>query len=143
MANKRKADQDQQEQPEKKNRSEQDERGVKRSTDEWEKHAEELKASAERRAEENKRAKVGDDVEGDAMAEAIGAIGFSELDLKYNEVVGKFINQLCEETSGELYDAIFGQVLDGELVKEAREAQTETINNREVYEKVQLEGPRW
>ncbi len=35
MTNKRKADEDQQEQHEKKNRSEQDERGVKRNTDEW------------------------------------------------------------------------------------------------------------
>ena len=44
----------------------------------WEKFAEEVRAGAERRVEENKRAKVGDDVEGDTMMEAIGAIGFSE-----------------------------------------------------------------
>ncbi len=50
----RKADVDQQEQPEKKSRGEQDQRGVKRSTDKREKHAEGLKAPAERRADENK-----------------------------------------------------------------------------------------
>ncbi len=54
---------------------------MKGSSDEWQKHAEELKAGAGRRAEENKRAKVGDDVEGDVMMEAIGACGLNESDL--------------------------------------------------------------
>ncbi len=40
---------------------------MKRSTDEWEGYAEELRAGADRREEENKRAKIGDGVEGDAM----------------------------------------------------------------------------
>ena len=92
ISSKRKAGEDQQEQPEKKNRSEQDERGVKGSADEREKHAEELRAGAERRAEENKRAKVGDDVEGDAMMEVIGAIGLNGSDLKRKEAMEKFIN---------------------------------------------------
>ncbi len=47
---------------------------MKKSTDEWENNAEELKAGAERRAADKERAKVGDDVEGDAMMEAIGAV---------------------------------------------------------------------
>ena len=36
ITNKRKADEDQQEQPEKKSKNEQEERGTERSTDEWE-----------------------------------------------------------------------------------------------------------
>ncbi len=36
ITHKRKADEDQQEQPEKKSRNEQEERGTKRSTDDWE-----------------------------------------------------------------------------------------------------------
>ncbi len=59
IANKGEADEDSQEQPEKKSRNEQEQRGTKRSTDEWDKYAEDLKAGAERRAEENKKAKVG------------------------------------------------------------------------------------
>jgi hypothetical protein len=139
ITNKRKADEDQQEQPEKKNRSEQGEREAKRSIDEWEKYAEELKAGAERRAEENKRSKVWGDVEGDAMMEAIGAIRLNESDLKHNEVVEKFIDQLCEETFGEFYDAISGEALDSELIEKAREAEKETLKKHEVCEMVPLE----
>ncbi len=73
--------------------------------------------------EENQRAKIGDDVEGGAMMETIGAIGFNESDLKYGEVVEKFIDQLREETFGEVYDAISGEVLDSELIEKAREAE--------------------
>ncbi len=40
-----------------------------------------MKVGAERRAEENKKAKIEDVMEGDAMMEAIGAVGFSESDL--------------------------------------------------------------
>ena len=72
-----------------------------------------MKAGAERRAEESKKAKVGDDMDDDAMMEAIGAVGFNESDLKYNEVVDKFINQLCQETFGEFNGAISGEVVDG------------------------------
>ena len=39
------------------------------------------------------------------------------------EAVEKFINQVCVETFGEFYDAIFGEVLDGELIEKARERQ--------------------
>ncbi len=53
--------------------------------------------------------RLGDDVEGDAMMEAIGAVGFSESGSKYNEVLDKFINQLCEETIGEFPEAISGE----------------------------------
>ena len=51
----------------------------------------------------------------------------------------KFINQLCDETFGELHDAISGEVLDGELIKKAREAEMETFKKRGVYEKAPLE----
>ncbi len=67
ITNKRKADEDQQEQTQKKSKSEQEERGVKRSTDEWGSYAEDLKAGAGRRSEENKKAKVGEDLDNDAM----------------------------------------------------------------------------
>ena len=62
ITNKRKADEDQQEQPE------------KRSIDQLERYVEELKAGAERRAGENKRAKIGGDVDGGVMREEIGAM---------------------------------------------------------------------
>ena len=74
ITNKRRADEDQQEQPEKKGKNEKEERETKRSTDEWETYAKDLKARAERRAEDNKRAKVGEDLDNDAMMEVIGAI---------------------------------------------------------------------
>ncbi len=60
--------------------------------------AKDLVAGAERIAEENKAAKGWDDVDAGAMMEAVGAVGLSESDLKYNEVVEKFINRLSEET---------------------------------------------
>ncbi len=63
-----------QEEPEKKSRNAQEERGTKRGTDEWEKHTKGLKAGAERGAEESKKAKVGDDADDDAMMEAVGAV---------------------------------------------------------------------
>ncbi len=45
-------------------------------------------------------------MDSDALMEAIGAIGLNESDLKYDEAVEKFINQLGRETCGEFYDAI-------------------------------------
>ncbi len=76
FTNKRKADGGQQEQPEKKSKSEQEERGTKRTADDWETFAKSLRAGAERRAEENKKAKVGEDLDGDVMMEVMSAIGF-------------------------------------------------------------------
>ncbi len=84
-----------------------------------------MRADAERRAEEKKK-----DLDNDAMMEVIGDVGFVESDLKHNEAVEKFINHLCEETSGEFYDAISGEALDGELTKEARKIQMETFKKR-------------
>ncbi len=90
FTNKRKADEDQQEQPDKRNKDEQDYQALmritnkrkadenQRSIEDWEDFAKDLKAGAERRAEENKKAKVWDDMDDDAMMEAIGAVGFSE-----------------------------------------------------------------
>ncbi len=84
--------------------------------------------------------KVGEDLSNDAMMETIGAIGFNESDLKYDEAVEKFINELCDETFGEFYDAISGEGLDGELmIKKAREADVETLKKHGVCEKVPLE----
>ncbi len=51
ITNKRKVDEDEREQPEKKSKNEQEERGTKRSTDEWETYARDPKAGAERWAE--------------------------------------------------------------------------------------------
>ncbi len=59
MTNKRNADEDPQKQPDKKDRNAQEKRGVKRSPDDWKTFAKDLKAGAERRAEQNKKAKVG------------------------------------------------------------------------------------
>ncbi len=51
----------------------------------------------------------------------------------------KFINQLCHETFGEFRDAMWGEALDGDLIKKAREAETETFKKHGVFEKVPLE----
>ncbi len=123
MTNKRKSDEGQEEQPQKKNRSQQEERWVKRSTDDWETFAKDSKAGAQRREDENKKAKIGDDMDDETMVEATGAIGLNESDLKHNEVEDKFSNQSSEETFGELRDAISGEVLDSELIKKVREAE--------------------
>ncbi len=56
-----------------------------------------------------------------------------------DEPVEKLINQLCEETVGESYDAISGEVSDGELIKNAREVEMETFKKPGVYEKAPLE----
>ncbi len=76
IANKRKADEDQQGQPEKKSKNEREEQGAKRGSDEWVAYAKDLKAGAERRAEESKKAKVGYDMDGDRTMEAIEAINW-------------------------------------------------------------------
>ncbi len=79
-----KTDEDQQEQPhQKRSKNEQEERGSKRRTDEWQKYAEDLEAGAERIAEENRTAKVGGGADGDVMMDAIGASWSNESDLKY------------------------------------------------------------
>jgi hypothetical protein len=57
--NKRKASDGQQEQPGKKNKNEQEERGLKRGADDWHEFAKDLRTDAERKAEESKEAKVG------------------------------------------------------------------------------------
>ncbi len=56
--------------------------------------------------------------------------GFSESDLKHNEVVEKFINQRSEKTSGEFYDTISGEVMDSDFIEKAREAKMETFKTR-------------
>ena len=49
-------------------------------------------------------------MDNDAMMEEIGAVGFTESDLKHNEAVEKFINQLSEETFAEFYDTTWRSV---------------------------------
>ncbi len=44
-------------------------------------------------------------MDNDAMM-VIEAVGFTESHLQYDEALEKFINQVCEETFGEFYDAI-------------------------------------
>ncbi len=74
--NKRKASEDQRERPEKKNKREQEERGLKRSADDdWEIFAKKLMADAERRAEENKKAGVGVDMDNDMTMREIERLG--------------------------------------------------------------------
>ncbi len=77
--------------------------------------AKELRAGAERSVEANKKTRVGADVDNDAMMQEIGAVEFTESDLKYDEAVEKFRSKLCEEMFGEHYDAASGEALDGEL----------------------------
>ncbi len=46
---------------------------------------------------------------------------------------------MCEETLGEFHDAISGEVLDGELIKKARDSEMETFKKHDAYEKAPLE----
>ncbi len=68
----------------------------------------ELRTGAEQGAENNKRARVGEDLDTQAMMQETGAVGFAESDLKHGEAVEKFINQMCEETYCEFDEAISG-----------------------------------
>ncbi len=52
-------------------------------------------------------------MDNDARIEEIGAVGLTESDLKHDEAVEKIISLLLEDTCGEFYDAISGEVLDG------------------------------
>ncbi len=132
---------DRRELPKKKNKGEQEERGLKKSTDDWETFARDLKAGAGRRREEHKKANVREDLSSDAMLDTIGAAGFSESAVKYDEAVEKVMRP---KTDGELYDAISGEALDGELIKKAREVEMETSRKarsvREGPEGAVLEG---
>ncbi len=51
-------------------------------TDDWTTFAKDLKAGAERRAEENKKAEVGEELDCDTMMEAIGTIAYNESDVR-------------------------------------------------------------
>ncbi len=77
LAGIKKASEGQQEQPEKRGRAGGG-GGPKRSTGDWEKFAKDLKAGAERRAEDNEKTQVGEDLDNDAMMQATGATEFSE-----------------------------------------------------------------
>ncbi len=46
---------------------------------------------------------------------------------------------MCEETFGEFYDVVSGDVLDGGFIKMAREAEMETFGEGKVYKNVPLE----
>ncbi len=69
ITNNRKADEDHQEQPGNESSSEQEECGANRRTDDWETFAKSLKTGAGRRAEENKKATIGDCLDGDVTTE--------------------------------------------------------------------------
>ena len=118
--------------------TEEEPRGIKRAVDEWEEFAKKLKRDAEERVVQQERTGAGNDAENDTVMNEIGAVGFVESDYKYNEVIEKFIGELCEETF-EVYDGISGELRDNELITKARGVETETFKKHGVYDKVPLE----
>ena len=69
-----------------------EERGAKRSIDEWEELAKRLKSSAEVRAEESKKPGEGMDINQLHVAREIGAVSMGESDVKFDESVFEFIH---------------------------------------------------
>ena len=69
-----------------------EERGAKRSIDEWEELAKRLKSSAEARAEESKMPGEGMDINQLHVAREIEAVSMGESDVKFDESVFEFIN---------------------------------------------------
>ncbi len=95
--------------------------------------------STERRAEERKKPGEGMDVDYlDAISE-IGAVSRGESHANFNEAVFEFINIMCEEIEDMYYDAISGEVLEGERTREARKVHMETFREHGVCEKVPIQ----
>ncbi len=101
-AAKRKAEEEGERQ-ERKSKGEPEERGVKRSPDNWDDHVERLKNRTEQRAPEAERAGAGMDV---------GQLA---------------ILSLLEKLDGVAHDASSGEILDEELIKNARMIVMETF----------------
>ncbi len=102
---------------EKKKRSkhESEERGVKRSLDDWDDYAKRLRSRSEENAAEAERAGAGMDA-------------------------GQFeIWSLVEKLDGVACDASSGEILDEELIKKARMVEVETFKKHGVYTKVSVE----
>ena len=96
-----------------------EERGAKRSVDEWEEYAKRLKTSADERADGSKNPGEGMDVSQAQVAREIGAVSMSESDVKFDEWSYEFINSTWKEYEEELYyDAISGELMIKELVEE-------------------------
>jgi hypothetical protein len=115
---------------------ESEEHGIKRSIDEWENFAKKLKANAEQRAAESD--KPGERVEIDYkdVAKEIGARLLGESDAKFDEAVSRLINSTRDGLEEQYCDAIPGELLDGELSKEARKVPMETFRKHGAHEKV-------
>ena len=88
---------------EKKSKAEDEERGVKRSIDEWEALAKKMKTTAERRSEESKNTGEGVDVSQVHVAREIGAVSMGESDVKFDETVFEFTNSAWRGYEEELY----------------------------------------
>ena len=69
-----------------------EERGAKRSVNEWEEFAKRLKTNADERAEGSKNPGEGMDISQSQVTREIGAVSMSESDAKFDESVFEFIN---------------------------------------------------
>ena len=117
-----------------------EERGAKRSVDEWEDFAKRLKTSAEERAAGSKNPGEGMDISQSHVAKEIGAVSMSESDVKFEESMLEFINSTWKEYEEDVYyDAISGEPMIKELVEAARKIEMETFRKHGVYEKVPIE----
>ncbi len=125
----------------KKNRTEkEEERGAKRSFDDWEEFAKRLKTNAEERVEGSKNSGEGMYINQSHVAQEIGAVSMGESDVEFDESVFEFINSTWKEYEEELYhDAISGELMIKELVEAARKVEMETFKKHGVYEKVPIE----
>ena len=117
-----------------------EEKGAKRSMDEWEEFAKKMKTGAEARAEESKRPGEGMDINQFHVAREIGAVSMGKSDVKFDETVFDFINSAWREYEEELYyDAISGEVMIKELVEAARKVEMETFKKHGVCQRVPIE----
>ncbi len=76
-----------------------EERGAKRSVDEWEEIAKRLKSNAEERVDEGKNPGEGMDINQSHVAKGIGAVSMGESDVKFDESVFEFINSTWKENT--------------------------------------------
>ena len=120
-------------QDEKKAKIDKEERGVKRSIEEWDDFAKKMKMEAEQKAEANKNPGEGMDIDYLNVVREIMAASFGDSDVKYDETVHEFVDgDWNEQNEDQYYDAISGEPLVTELVEEARKLEMDTFRKHGV-----------
>ncbi len=101
-----------------------EERGAKRSVEDWEESAERLKTGAEAGAGESENPGEGMDINQFRIARESGAVSVGESDVKFDEAAFEFTNGAWRECKEEpCYDAISGDVMLKELAEAARKVE--------------------